>query len=95
MEQQENSAYYYKRKTLNSVAASLKDIFDQIDMAATSGKYSTSVKEDLSDVQLDVLQDLGFEITPHDDGDDEFDLGYKYLIEWERADDQDEYSCGE
>ena len=88
MEQEKvgNTASYYKRKTLNSIAVSLKDIFDQIDMAASSGTYEVKVKEELSDDQLEVLEGLGFEVTVYDEDDEEWDQGLRYWIEWERAD---------
>ena len=86
-----NAASYYKRKTLASIAVSLKDIFDQIDMAASSGKYEVQVKEELSDDQLEVLENnLGFEITVYDEDDEEWDQGFKYLIEWIRADEDED-----
>jgi hypothetical protein len=81
-----NTACYYKRKTLSSIAITLKDVFDQIDMAASSGKYGANIKEELSDDQLEVLEGLGFELTVYDEDDTEWDEGIKYLIEWEQAD---------
>jgi hypothetical protein len=81
-----NTASYYKRKTLNSIAVSLKDLFDQIDMAASSGKYEANYKEELSDDQVEVLEGLDFEITEYDEDDEEWGQGIKYLIEWIRAD---------
>jgi len=80
------SAAWFKKRTIEAVLTSLKDVFDQIDMAATSGLYEVNVKKELTDDQIEILQDeLDFDISTYDEDDEEYNEGNRYEISWLNA----------
>jgi len=79
------NASFYKRISDRKNVENLAPILDLVNKAAEAGEYDIDIKEELTDTQINAMENLGFDIGTFDEDDEQYDEGFRTWIDWESA----------